>query len=132
MTNARRSAGLRRVSTATYGLVAASMTGVAVVTGVVAHQGVHHGTSSPAAQTDDGSSTGSAPASQSANNDDTLGSATVQSPAAVSPAVQSPVGSPAQQQPTQQTPIQVLPGAPAPVVGAVQKPAHHHAVTSGS
>jgi hypothetical protein len=127
MTNARRSAGLRRVSTATYGLVAASVTGVAVVTGVVAHQGVHHGTSSPTAQTDDGSSTGSAPASQSAINDDALGSDTLQSPAAVSPAVQSPVQSPAQQQPAQ-----VLPAAPAPVVGPVSKRANHHAVTSGS
>ncbi|HEY0869439.1 MAG TPA: hypothetical protein VGD55_03490 [Acidothermaceae bacterium] len=137
MTNARRSAGLRRVSTATYGLVAASMTGVAVVTGVVAHQGVHHGTS-PIAQTDDGSSTGTASASPSANTDDALGNVTPQSPAAQSPvaqspAVQSPVQQqPAQQQPAQQGPVQVLPGGPTPVVGAVQKPVHHHAVTSGS
>lgn len=132
MTNARRSAGLRRVGTATYGLVAASVAGAAVVTGVVAHQGVHHATVSPTAQTDDGSSTGTAPASQSANNDDALGSVTPQVPAAQSPAVQSPVQSPVQQQPAQQAPVQVLPGAPAPVAGAVQKTKHHHAVTSGS
>ncbi len=112
MTNARRSAGLRRVSTATYGLVAASVAGAAVVTGVVAHQGVHHATVSPSAQTDDGSNTGIAPASQAANNDDALGSVTPQSLGAQAPAVESPTQSSIQQQPAQQAPVQLVPAAP--------------------
>jgi hypothetical protein len=99
MTSARRSAGLRRVSTATFGLVAASVTGAAVVTGVVAHQGIHHDV--PGTSTLTGSN---------AQTDD-----------------QQPV----QQQPAQESPVQVLPGGPAPAVGAVQQRTHH-AVTSGS
>ena len=132
MTSARRSAGLRRVSTATFGLVAASVTGAAVVTVVVAHQGVRHGVTSTANVTDDQAATSSAPANDGANSDDSLGSVFPQSPAAQSPAAQSPVQSPVQQLPTQQTPVQVLPGGPAPVVGPLPKHVHHHAVTSGS
>ena len=137
MTSARRSAGLRRVSTATFGLVAASVTGAAVVTVVVAHQGVHRGVTSTANVTDDQAATSSAPVNGGANSDDSLGSAVAQSPAAQSPAAQSPVAqspvqAPAQQLPAQQTPVQVLPGAPAPLVGPLPKHVHHHAVTSGS
>jgi hypothetical protein len=132
MTSARRSAGLRRVSTATFGLVAASVTGAAVVTVVVAHQGVRHGVTSTANVTDDQAATSSAPANDGANSDDSLGSVFPQSPAAQSPAAQSPVQSPVQQLPAQQTPVQVLPGGPAPVVGPLPKHVHHHAVTSGS
>lgn len=132
MTSARRSAGLRRVSTATFGLVAASVTGAAVVTVVVAHQGVRHGVTSTANVTDDQAATSSAPANDGANSDDSLGSVSPQSPAAQSPAAQSPVQSPVQQLPAQQTPVQVLPGGPAPVVGPLPKHVHHHAVTSGS
>jgi hypothetical protein len=132
MTSARRSAGLRRVSTATFGLVAASVTGAAVVTVVVAHQGVHHKVTSTANVTDDQAATSSAPVNGGANSDDSLGSAVAQSPAAQSPVAQSPMQSPAQQLPAQQTPVQVLPGAPAPLVGPLPKHVHHHAVTSGS
>src|SRR5450755_305652 len=91
MTSARRSAGLRRVSTATFGLVAASVTGAAAVTVVVAHQGVHRGVTSTANVTDDQAATSSAPANDGANSDDSLGSAVPQSPAVQSPAAQSSV-----------------------------------------
>jgi hypothetical protein len=121
MTSARRSAGLRRVSTATFGLVAASVTGAAVVTVVVAHQGVHHAVTGTADVTDDQAAASAVPQSPAA-----------QSPAAQSPAAQSPVQSPVEQLPAQQTPVQELPGGPAPVVGPLPKHVHHHAVTSGS
>jgi hypothetical protein len=122
MTSARRSAGLRRVSTATFGLVAASVTGAAVVTGVVAHQGVHHAVTGTANVTGDQAATSSAPANDDANSADSLGGAVAQTPAAQSPVAQSPVQAPVQQLPAQQT----------PVVRSVPKHTDHHAVTSGS
>jgi hypothetical protein len=54
-----RSHGLRRVNTATMGLAAASLTGVALVSAVVAHQSAHPAATSLSTSTTGSSTTGS-------------------------------------------------------------------------
>jgi hypothetical protein len=103
-----RSHGLRRVNTATMGLAAASVTGVALVSAVVAHQSTHPAASSLSTSTN---STGSS----------SSGSTNGSSDDGTSDDGQQAVQAPAAQAPVQQAPIQLAPQVTT-----------RHAVTSGS
>jgi hypothetical protein len=90
------------------------VTGAAVVTVVVAHQGVHHAVTGTANVTDDQAATSAVP----------------QSPAAPYSVPQSPAAQSAQ--PPVQSTVQQLPAQQAPVVRSLPTHVDHHAVTSGS